>query len=299
MENRPPLGMYVPEKEAQMKDAINFDNITITDDVMFGSVFQEAGNCRELLQRILGIEIRELFIVESQKSIKIKMWGKGIRLDVYVKDIEGNSYDIELQLLDTKELDLRSRYYHSEMDSYQIRSGQKYKNLKESIVIFVCDFDLFELNRSIYTFETLCKEEKTLFLKDKRKTIFVNIHGDRTGIMEETADLLDFFKTGTPTDAFTEGLQKQVEEIRNNDEWRDNYMTLEMKLDQRFEDGEKIGMERGMKRGMERGMERGMKRGMETLTNVVLRLRKGESVEQLRKEGIEEEVIEKALIILE
>ena len=258
-----------------MKDAINFDNITITDDVMFGSVFQEAGNCRELLQRILGIEIRELFIVESQKSIKIKMWGKGIRLDVYVKDIEGNSYDIELQLLDTKELDLRSRYYHSEMDSYQIRSGQKYKNLKESIVIFVCDFDLFELNHSIYTFETICKEEKTLFLKDKRKTIFVNIHGDRTGIMEETADLLDFFKTGKPMDEFTEGLQKQVEEIRSDDEWRDNYMTLEMKLDQRFEDG------------------------METLTNVVLRLRKGESVEQLRKEGIEEEVIEKALTILE
>ncbi len=59
-------------------------------------------------------------------------------------------------------------------------------------------------------------------------------------------------------------------------------MTLEMKLDQRFEDGEKIGMERGI----------------ETLTNVVLRLRKGESVEQLRKEGIEEEVLEKALIIL-
>ncbi|MGN0385475.1 MAG: hypothetical protein ACI4EX_06290, partial [Lachnospiraceae bacterium] len=140
------------------------------------------------------------------------------------------------------------------------------------------DFDLFELNRSIYTFETICKEEKTLFLKDKRKTIFVNIHGDRTGIMEETADLLDFFKTGKPMDAFTEGLQKQVEEIRSDDEWRDNYMTLEMKLDQRFEDGEKIGME--------------------TLTNVVLRLRKGESVEQLRKEGIEEEVIEKALIIL-
>ena len=59
-------------------------------------------------------------------------------------------------------------------------------------------------------------------------------------------------------------------------------MTLEMKLDQRFEDGEKIGMERGI----------------EILTNVVLRLRKGESIEQLRKEGIDEEIIEKALIIL-
>lgn len=38
---------------------------------------------------------------------------------------------------------------------------------------------------------------------------------------------------------------------------------------------------------------------MERGIDIVLRLRNGESVEQLRKEGIEDEIIEKALRILE
>ena len=161
-----------------------------------------------------------------------------------------NSYDIEMQLTNTGELDLRSRYYHSEMDGYQIRRGQKYKNLKESIVIFVCAFDPFKDNRSIYTFETICRENTAIILEDKRKTFFVNINGDRTGLSEETVHLLDYFKTGKPTDDFTERLQQKVEEIRNDDEWRENYMTLEMKLDQRFEDGKKVGRAEGEKFGI-------------------------------------------------
>ena len=164
-----------------------------------------------------------------------------------------NSYDIEMQLTNTGELDLRSRYYHSEMDGYQIRRGQKYKNLKESIVIFVCAFDPFKDNRSIYTFETICRENTAIILEDKRKTFFVNINGDRTGLSEDTVHLLDYFKTGNPTDDFTERLQQKVEEIRNDDEWRENYMTLEMKLDQRFEDGKKVGRAEGEKFGRAEG----------------------------------------------
>ena len=157
-----------------MKDAVCFENITITNDVMFGSVFQEENDCKELLQRILGIEIEELKIVEKEKTIQNGISSKGIRIDIYARDIEDNSYDIEMQLVNTGELALRSRYYHSEMDGYQIRKGQKYWTLKESIVIFICAFDLFGYNQSIYTFENRCKEVNDLLLDDKRKTIFVN-----------------------------------------------------------------------------------------------------------------------------
>ena len=115
----------------------DYENIQITDDFMFGTVFSYKEDCKEFLQRILQIRILEIRIVTPQQSIRNRKDGKGIRLDVYVRDDQGNSYDIEMQLLDTKELDLRSRYYHSEMDTYQIRKGKKYKNLKESIVIFV------------------------------------------------------------------------------------------------------------------------------------------------------------------
>ena len=151
------------------------------------------------------------------------------------------------------------------MDGYQIRRGQKYKNLKESIVIFVCAFDPFKDNRSIYTFETICRENTAIVLEDKRKTFFVNINGDRTGLSEDTVHLLDYFKTGEPTDDFTERLQQKVEEIRNDDEWRENYMTLEMKLDQRFEDGKKVGQELGRAEGEKFGRDEGKKIGIAAL----------------------------------
>ena len=233
--------------EEKSMETINFDKIGITDDVMFGSVFRNKDDCKEFLQRIMDIEISELHIVEEQKSLKIRFMGKGVRIDVYVRDKQGNSYDIEMQISNTHELELRSRYYHGEMDSYQIKQGQKYKNLKRSVVIFVCGFDMFQENRSIYTFETVCRQNPSIVLNDKRITYFVNIHGDRNDMDQNTVNLLDYFKTGEPTDPYTRRLQQQVERIRSDDEWRENYMTFEMKLDQRFEDGKQLGRAEGEK----------------------------------------------------
>lgn len=244
----------LPELGGSMTDAINFEQIGITNDMMFGSVFRNVEDCRELLQRILHLRIVELRLVEDQKSMNVNMSGKGIRLDIYAKDDEDNSYDIEMQLTNTEEVDLRSRYYHSEMDSYQIRKGMKYKYLKQSVVIFICNFDLFGENKSIYTFESICNENRNLILKDKRKTIFVNVHGDRAGLDDATVNLLDYFKTGTPQDLFTQRLQERVDEIRSDNEWRENYMTFEMKLDQRFEEGSEEKTKTVVKNMLRRGL---------------------------------------------
>ena len=48
---------------------------------------------------------------------------------------------------------------------------------------------------------------------------------------------LDYLKTKTPTDGFTERLEQRVLEIRRDTEWRDDYMTLEMKMDEKYEQG--------------------------------------------------------------
>ena len=78
-------------------------------------------------------------------------------------------------------------------------------------------------------------------LADKRRTYFVNVNGNREGISEDTTKLLDYFKTGQPTDHYTKDIQKQVQIIRNDDDWRENYMTIEMKMDQRYEQGKNEG----------------------------------------------------------
>ena len=236
---------HLPEREVfHMRRHIDFDKIGITDDVMFCTVLSNSEDCREFLQRILGIEIEEIVVVGTQVSMKSNFHAKGVRLDVYAKDKKGNAYDIEMQTTKMRELPLRSRYYHSEMDSYQIAAGEKYGNLKYSIVIFVCNFDLFAKNRSVYTFESICREDTEIHLQDKRKTIFININGSREGVPKELAHLLDYLKTKTPTDGFTERLEQRVLEIRRDTEWRDDYMTLEMKMDEKYEQGLEEGYDK-------------------------------------------------------
>ena len=240
---------------------VDFEKITLTDDIMFSTVLSDPEKCKEFLQRLLGITIIELEIVTEQKSVKNKRVAKGIRLDIYAKDSRGNVYDLEMQMIDTKELELRSRYYHSEMDGYQIKEGQPYSELKNSIVIFLCCFDLFERNRSVYTFMNQCVEEKDLVLNDKRKTIFVNIFGQRKGISEKLSILLDYLKTSEPTDDFTKRLQEEVVNVRNDQEWRDNYMTWEMKLDYEYRMGEKAGIEKGIEQKLKNQVEKKIAKG--------------------------------------
>lgn len=131
------------------------------------------------------------------------------------------------------------------MDCYQILRGQDYKDLKSSIVIFLCTFDLFEQNRSIYTFQSLCREEPKISLMDHRQTIFVNINGSRQDLSPELANFLDYLKTTEPTDDFTDRLNSSVKKLRNDFDWRENYMTLEMKLKEQYNAGIKQGREEG------------------------------------------------------
>ena len=287
---------HLPEREVcHMRRHIDFDKIGITDDVMFCTVLSNSEDCREFLQRILGIEIEEIVIVGTQVSMKSNFHAKGVRLDVYAKDKKGNAYDIEMQTTKMRELPLRSRYYHSEMDSYQIAAGEKYGNLKHSIVIFVCTFDLFAKNRSVYTFESICREDTEIHLQDKRKTIFININGSREDVPEELAHLLDYLKTKNPTDGFTERLEQRVLEIRRDTEWRDDYMTLEMKMDEKYEQGLKEGLTKGLQQGIAQGIEQGIEQGLEQgydkhlYVQVQKKLEKGKSISQIADECEESE----------
>ena len=115
---------HLPEREAcHMRRHIDFDKIGITDDVMFCTVLSNSEDCREFLQRILGIESEEIVVVGTQVSMKSNFHAKGVRLDVYAKDKKGNAYDIEMQTTKMIERPRRSRYYHSERDRYQIADG--------------------------------------------------------------------------------------------------------------------------------------------------------------------------------
>ena len=62
------------------------EELTFTDDYMFGYVMRNEEICKGLLERLLNIKIRRLEFPTLQKSIAPHYESKGVRLDVYVQD---------------------------------------------------------------------------------------------------------------------------------------------------------------------------------------------------------------------
>ncbi len=120
-----------------------WEELSISNDFLFGKVMQNPELCKELLQRILpDLNIERIEYPELQKNINVDMDAHSVRLDVYVKDDKETVYDIEMQVSHTKELPKRSWYYQSMIDLQLIDKGQLYDELKRSYVIFICPFDL-------------------------------------------------------------------------------------------------------------------------------------------------------------
>lgn len=204
---------------------VPFEELTLADDFMFCKVMQDEKLCKELLEIILGVEIEKIVYHEDQKVFRETIDGKGIRLDVYVKDEKHTIYDLEMQTSNTNELPKRTRYYHSSIDRGHLEVGEKYSKLKDSYVIFICTFDLFEKGYGKYTFETLCRENTNIELEDGRHTVFVNA----TGVTDDQKlqEFLNYLKDGTVSNSpFIRKLDQEVRNHSSNAKWREEYNML-------------------------------------------------------------------------
>ena len=142
-----------------------YEELTITDDFMFGKIMRDPKHCKKLLEIILDVKIRKITFIDDQQTINPDYRARGIRIDVYVEDVANTVYTVEMQARNTGELPMRSRYYQAVVDINMIEKGLDYDLLKKSYVIFICTFDLFGRGRHIYHFENLCREELSVRLE--------------------------------------------------------------------------------------------------------------------------------------
>ena len=220
-----------------------WEELSISNDFLFGKVMQNPELCKELLQRILpDLNIDHIEYPELQKSINMDVDARSVRLDVYVKDEKEIVYDIEMQISNTKELPKRSRYYQGMIDLQLIDKGQLYDELKRSYVIFICPFDLYGKGRHIYTFENICKEDNSISMGDEAVKIFLNAKGTLDDVSDELKAFLDYVAGKKPKDAYVERLEEAVKEAKKNREWRHEYMTLLMRDQENVEKGREQGI---------------------------------------------------------
>ena len=96
-----------------------WEELTIQDDYMFKLIMGVKRICLSLLQSILHVEIADIHYLETEKSVDARYQGKGIRMDVYVRDDANTVYNIEMQVRmpEGKSLFKRTRYYQSMIDA--------------------------------------------------------------------------------------------------------------------------------------------------------------------------------------
>ena len=234
----------------------NFDeywqSLTIADDFIFCKVFQDAELCRELLEILLDIKIDHVEYPESQKEFKSGIFSKGIRLDVFVQD-STRVFDVEIQTAKQGDLALRTRYYHSAMDTGLLQSGQYYTELKESYVIFLCMFDPIGKGLPLYNFRTIEENHPDIFLNDKRHTVLYNINAFAKLHTSEKRALLEYIALGKKNTHFANRLESRVLAVKNNDDWRIDKMTYEMKIHEAALEARKVALAEGREEGFERG----------------------------------------------
>ena len=244
-----------------MQEFKKWEDLTITDDFMFCKVMSDPDICKELLEILLHIKIERLEFQEPQKSFKLTSESRGIRLDVYVKD-SNRVFDIELQTTNERNLELRTRYYQGVMDISELEKGEFFSNMKESYIIFICMFDPFGADMPIYTVKQTFEENEKLIFDDKTHKIFYNVNAfEKLSNDVETKAFLEYLCKHQSTTKFTQSLETAVYRNRNNQNWRQDYMTLAYDMHMVAKEAAKKAAKEAFENGFSAGEERGISLG--------------------------------------
>ena len=230
----------------------SIEELTFTDDFLFGRVMQNPEICKGLLERLLEIKIEKIEYPVLQKTISPHYKSKGVRLDVFVQD-SNRVFDIEIQNVLDENLPKRTRYYQSMMDIDLLLKGKNYTELKESFVIFVCKEDFFGLNLPCYSFTNICNENSDLQLGDESHKIIFNASAFENEKSLEKKSILKYIMDKKSTSDFTEQIDNLVERTKLNEIFRGDYMAwglAEFDAEQR---GKKEGYSAGLSDGISQG----------------------------------------------
>ena len=228
----------------------SFDDLDITDPIMFGLVFSNTHIAKPFIEHLLDIKIDRLETPTPEAVLSYDAEHKGVRYDVFARETNESgetmrSFDLEMQMVDTKELPQRARYYQSVCDGVALSKGDFYTGLREQYIIFLCPMDIFGHGFPIYHFENRAKENPEITLRD---LTFKNFYIFNR--YEEFADpvvkaYMKYFATRSADSQETQTINDQVSFYKADTLIRNKYMTYEFDLHESKEEGRAEGRAEG------------------------------------------------------
>ena len=147
------------------------DYLLPTSDYVFKRIFGDPNNLYDILADFLKAVIPDLHNNELEKIILRDTHvlpniqdDKFCILDVMVELKSGKLIDIEVQVINRKDMEQRTCFYLSHLVSSQLSSGERYKNIKLTIAIIITKYDWIKDSKSYHnTYKFFDKENNSYF----------------------------------------------------------------------------------------------------------------------------------------
>ncbi|MDD6487911.1 MAG: hypothetical protein PUF61_13300 [Spirochaetales bacterium] len=119
--------------------------------------------------------------------------------------------------------------------------GASIKELKESFIIFICKTDPFKLGEPCYKTKTIFENHPEKIFDDKTRRIFYNASAYTKESDPELYAFLQFVSTNVPEDDFTGEIFNLVEQNKQDEQFRSEYMRCNLHDYDIMEDGIRQG----------------------------------------------------------
>jgi predicted transposase/invertase (TIGR01784 family) len=229
------------------------------------------------------VEILEIINPHIDPS---ELTGKYIILDVLARDLEGQQFDIEMQVRRFPAWGSRSCFYLSRLLSEQLRSGNDYTLLKPVIGIHLLDFDLFtaktEEKQAVWCFEMRDALQPSVRLsRDLQLNLIELPKADRLGLNTEALRAwVNFFEHWNEEETMAaiqyEPVQRAMESLKHlsaeaetrrlafvrERALRDEVAIRRMEREEGKAEGKAEGLAEGKAEGKAEGREEGKAEGL-------------------------------------
>ena len=263
--------------------------LQLTNDYIFKRLFSKKGNediLKDLLESILEIAIEKVEVMQEIELERVDIKDKLGILDIRAIINENITVDIEMQMVDEKNMIERTLFYWAGLYYTGLKRGQDYKLNNKVITINILMYNIFK-KENYHTIATIRDNENNEKITDRLEIHFIELPKflkSKEKGNKKLRQWLEFIcnkRKGEVEMAVKENEKiakaNQEWEYLRGDEAEKRLAFLKEKWERDWNSNmhyaEETGMEKGMKKGMKEGRKEGVKEGKKEVAIKMLRKR--------------------------
>ena len=222
------------------------------DDIIFRKMAENKEFCEEILRVFLQDSYLKVLNNKSQYAIT-NIDRRSVILDAYCELRDGKRVNIEVQNADNVNHQKRVRYYSSVLTTSLMKKGENFDNVPEVCMIYICNFDIFRENKSLYLIKRVIDGSNTE-VDNGLKEIYISAN------INDGSELSELMRVFTKDDCYsnnfpvTSKMKYDFKYVKEGNKMTDTMKEIyeifeEESKDVWIKEGRKEGRKEGIKEG--------------------------------------------------